>query len=326
MIPFGVSFDGFIPISEAVGFGQAAEACGARSFWVAEHLGFRETFLTSLALMQATRETRVFPTAVSPYLRHPMPTAMAMASLSELHPGRFGIAIGVGNPMFLKESGLEIEKPIGAVRDYVSALRALLSGAPVAQQGRTFQLDNARLGFVPASPPPIYTAPMGPQMLKLSGRIADGLVLSAGLTTDYARRSLAIADEGVRQAGRDPAALRKTSYIYFIAGGDRAERDQKVLQKLAFLFRNRNLAENLNSSGVPLDHEALMAAVARRDMAAAVALVPAEAIEAFTVAGDAAECRRRLQAYLDAGLEEPVLALIGDAGDRRRSLEIIKTL
>lgn len=328
MIPFGVSFDGFIPISEAVAFGQAAEAAGARSFWIAEHLGHREPFLTAMALLNATEHARVFPTAISPYLRHPTPTAMALASLAELHPNRVGVAVGVGNPMFLKESGVAIDKPVGAVRDYVAALRALFSGEPVEIDGRgeSFRLDGARMGFAVGTPPAVYTAPTGPQMLKLSGKIADGLVLSAGLTTAFARRSLAIAEEGARDAGRDPASLRKTSYIYFIAGGDRAERDRKVLQKLAFLFRNKGLAENLAGSGVALDHEALMAAVARRDMDEAVSLVPAEAIDAFTVAGDAAECRKRLQAYLDIGLEEPVLALIGDAQDRLRSLDVIKTV
>jgi 5,10-methylenetetrahydromethanopterin reductase len=326
MIPFGISFDGFIPIAEAVETAKLAEACGARSFWVAEHLGFRESFLTSLALAQATKAARVFPTSVSPYLRHPMPTAMAFASLAELLPDRVGVAIGVGNPMFLKESGLTVEKPVKAIRDYVAALRSLLSGEPVNESGLTFRLDGARLGFKPDPLPPIYLAPMGPQMLRLAGRIADGLVLSAGLTAAYAKQSLDSAADAARENGRDPSALRKTSYIYFIAGGETKERNVKVRQKLAFLFRNQNIADNLRSSGLRIDHEGIMAAVARRDQAQAMALVPNEAVELFSVAGDAAECRRRLQAYADAGLDEVVLSLIGNVEDRMRSMQIVKTL
>lgn len=324
MIPFGVSFDGFTPIAESVATAKLAEDAGARSFWVAEHLGFRESFVTSLAIAQATRQARIFPTSVSPYLRHPLPTAMALASLAEFLPGRFGIAVGVGNPMFLRESGLTVEKPIKAVRDYVGAMRALLTTNPVAMEGATFTLNNARLAFRPDELPPIYLAPMGPQMLRLSGAIADGLVLSAGLTTAYVAQSLALAADSARERGIDPAQLRKTSYIYFCAGGDAQDRKDKLRQKLAFLFRNQNIADNIRSSGLDIDQEAIMAAIAQRDQAKAASHVPDAAIEVFTVSGDAAECRKRLREYLDAGLDELVLSLVGTAEDRMRSLSIIK--
>lgn len=326
MIPFGVSFDGFVPIAETAATAKVAEQCGAQSFWVAEHLGYRESFATSLVLAQSTTQARIFPTSVSPYLRHPMPTAMALASLSEFLPGRFGIAIGVGNPMFLKESGLSVERPIKAVRDYVSAIRGLLSADPVAMEGATFALNNARLSFQPGELPPIYLAPMGPQMLSLSGKIADGLVLSAGLTTSYVSQSLAIASNAAKEAGRDPAQLKKASYIYFFAGGETRDRADKIRQKLSFLFRNKNIADNIRSSGLAIDQEAIMAAIAKRDTAAAAALVPNEAVEIFSVSGDAAECRNRLRAYLDAGLQELVLSLVGTVEDRMRSLDIIRSL
>lgn len=326
MIPFGVSFDGFVPMAEAAATAKFAEECGARSFWVAEHLGFRESFLTSLVLAQSTMQARIFPTSVSPYLRHPMPTTMALASLAELLPGRFGVAIGVGNPMFLKESGLAVEKPIKAVRDYVAAMRGLLSGEPVTMEGLTFNLNNARLAFRPEDLPPIYLAPMGPQMLRLSGGISDGLVLSAGLTTAYVAQSLAIASAAAAEAGKDPKDLRKASYIYFFAGGDDADRKAKIKQKLAFLFRNQNIADNIRSSGLNIDQEAIMAAIAERDQAKAASLVPDEAVELFSVSGDEAECRRRVREYQDAGLEELILSLVGTAEDRMRSLQIIKAL
>ncbi|MCA9091066.1 MAG: LLM class flavin-dependent oxidoreductase [Planctomycetaceae bacterium] len=325
MISLGISFDGFVPIRDAVEIAKLAENCGIRSFWVAEHLGYRETFATSLALAQATAEARIFPTSVSPYLRHPTPTAMALASLSEYLPGRFGIAVGVGNPMFLRESGIAIEKPLKAVRDYVAAMRELMSCEPVTQEGLTFRLAGARMAFTPEDLPPIYLAPMGPKMLELSGEIGDGLVLSAGLTARFAGQSIEKAVVGARRSKRDPERFGKASYLYFIAGGDRRERDEKVRQKLAFLFRNENLRANIHSSGLDIDQEAVMAAIARRDIAAATALIPQEAVEVFAIAGDANECRTRLEAYANAGVEECVLSLLGTAEDKHRSLKIART-
>jgi 5,10-methylenetetrahydromethanopterin reductase len=205
-------------------------------------------------------------------------------------------------------------------------MRGLLTTEPVAIEGLTFALENARLAFRPDPLPPIYLAPMGPQMLRLSGNIADGLVLSAGLTTAYVAQSLAMADAAASESGKDPKALQKASYIYFFAGGDAHDRNDKIRQKLAFLFRNENIADNIRSSGLSIDQEAIMAAIAKRDHAQAASLVPDEAVELFSIAGDASECRRRVREYLDAGLQELVLSLVGTAGDRMRSLEIIRTL
>jgi 5,10-methylenetetrahydromethanopterin reductase len=324
--PFGVSFDGFVPVRDAVATAQAAEDCGAHSFWIAEHLGYRESITTTTAIALATRSARVFPTALSPYLRHPMPTAMAISTLAELVPGRCGVAVGIGNPMYLRESGIEVEKPVGAIRDYVAALRALMQAAPVAQEGSTFALRGARIAFAPPERAPVYLAPMGPQMLKLSGAIADGLVLSAGLSIAFIRDSLGIASEEAKAKGRGPAALRKTAYVYFIAGGDLMDQRTKVRQKLAFLFRNENLRENIRASGLPIDHDAIISANSRRDAEAALALVPEEAVDAFAIAGSKQDCAKRAQSYLDAGLDEIILSLVGTQEDRTRSLSVLREL
>ena len=78
-------------MAELVATAKLAEDAGARSFWVAEHLGFRESFVTSLAIAQATRQARIFPTSVSPYLRHPLPTAMALANSLNSFPEDLGL-------------------------------------------------------------------------------------------------------------------------------------------------------------------------------------------------------------------------------------------
>ncbi len=326
MMPFGISFDGFSPVSEAIELARHAEAAGAQSFWIAEHLGFRETFVTATALGLATRRARLVPTSISPYLRHPMPTAMSLATLDELLPGRAAVAIGVGNPMFLRESGLAVDKPVRAVREYVQALRALADGVPVEQSAHTFALNGARLAFGGPGRTPIHLAPMGPQMLRLSGQIADGVVLSAGLSLPFVEQSLTLARAGCEAAGRDPTKLHRSAYVYFMGGGDERDQRAKIRQKLAFLFRNESLAGNITASGLPIDHAAIMAAVARRDMDEAVRLVPDEAADVFSIVGTAQQCRNRIEQYLAAGLDEIVLSLSGQAADRLRSLDVMRAL
>lgn len=320
----GFSFDGFSPTGEAMAFAREADAAGAAGLWMAEHLGYREALVSCMAFATQTERAMVIPTAISPYLMHPTPTAMAFATMAEAAPGRVGIAVGVGNPLFLQEQGRTLEKPVRAVREFIEALRALWSGDAVHQDAMLFALAGARMAFRPPEPVVVYIAAIREQMLKLAGRIADGVVLSSGLSVAYAGQSLALCDEAARAAGRDPAALRKAGYFYFAASEDGRQAIERLRQKLAFLFRNRALADNIRSTGIPIDQEAIIAAVSRRDLEAAARLVPDEAVEAFAIAGTPRQCRERLEAYIDAGVDEPVLMGSGPPESQAHALDIVR--
>lgn len=322
----GVSFDGFGPFDESVAFAKQAVEAGASSLWMADHLGYRESILSCLAFAMVTKTARVVPTAVSPYLRHPMPTAMQMATLSEAAPGRVALAVGVGNPMFLGESGEVIAKPLLVVREFVEALRRLWSGEPVRMEASRFRFNNARMMFQPPRPIPIYLSPMKEQMLKLAGKLADGLVLSAGISPAFVRKSLSFMNEGAGEAGRDPKTLNAAGYISFMAAEDGRRAVDTVRQKLAFLFRNKFLDDNIAFTGIPIDQEAIMAAISKRDYAAAARLVPDDAVDAFAVAGTVRQCCDKLQAFAEAGLQELVLFMAGDATDQQFGLAVIREM
>ncbi|MBM3358859.1 MAG: LLM class flavin-dependent oxidoreductase [Betaproteobacteria bacterium] len=326
IMKLGVSFDGFAPYGEALGFAKEAAAAGAGSLWMADHLGYREPIVSCLGFASAIADVRVVPTAVSPYLRHPMPTAMQMATLAEAAPGRVALALGTGNPLFLGESGESIDKPIAVAREFVTALRALWSGRPVEQEAMRFRLRGARMMFTPPAPIPIYLAPMKPQMLALSGKIADGVVLSAGLSPGFVRESLKHAAAGAKEARRDYGALHVAGYISFAASPDGRRAVEEVRKKLAFLLRNRYIDDNIAHSGIPIDQAAIIEAMGRRDYAAAAKLVPDAAVEAFAVAGTVQQCCDQLTKYKNAGLGELVLLLAGNVEDQRFGLSVIREL
>ena len=322
-IRIGLSFDGFASFDEALATARRAVDAGARSLWMAEHLGYRQSLVSCMAFALRTERAAVVPTALSPYMWHPMAVAMAMATIAEAAPGRAAIALGTGNPMFLRESGIEPDRPVRVMREFIECVKRLWAGEPVRYEGETVRLDGARMAFEPGSEIPIYVAAMGDQMLRLAGRIGDGVVLSAGLSTDYAAQSLALTAEGAAKAGRDFASVRKAAYIYTAVSEDGRRAIDAVRGKIAFLMRNEFLAENVRQSGIEMDREAVMDAVRRRDFDAATRLIPDEAAEAFAVAGTPARCRDRLEAYLGAGIEEPVLSVLGDGRDRELGFELL---
>lgn len=323
-VEIGVVFDGFDDAREMIRLARGAEAAGAASVWVAEHMGWREAVTACAGIAGATETVRLVPTAISPYLWHPTPTAMALATLEELAPGRVAVAVSVGNLLNLKESGHQPVRPVAAIGDMVADLRALWTGERVLQEAPAYSLHGAYMNFSPSAPISIYVASTGPQVLRLSGRIADGVLLSGGLTLDSTRRCLAFAEEGLRAAGRDRNALRRASLIYFSVSPDGRAAVEDLKTKLAYLFRSTRHADNIATAGLPIDHEAIMDAVGRRDLDAAAAMIPDEAIEAFCVGGTPADCRRLLAGYLEAGIEEPILQISGMPENKALALDLVR--
>ena len=322
----GIAFDGFTNAKAAVEVAKEAAKAGAGSFWLAEHLGYRSAAGTAMAFAMAAPGPMLVPTAISPYLWHPTAVAMELGTLDDIVPGAVGIAIGVGNPLFLQENGRSLDRPIVAVREFVDALRRLWTGEPVHMDGEFVKLAGARMAFRPSRHPVIYIAATGPDMLKATGRFGDGVVLSAGLSRESVAHSLRLCQEGAEKAGRDHGGFRKAGYIFFSVGESSREARDRLRPKLAFVMRNKFLADNIRQSGIPIDHEAIVAAVARRDIAAATALIPDEAIEAFGIAGTRQECRDALLSFIEHGIEEPVLSLIGEPPHHLMALDVLREL
>jgi 5,10-methylenetetrahydromethanopterin reductase len=325
-MPVGVFFDGFSSTAEMLEVSRAAEDAGATSLWFAQHMGYREAMVWATAAASVTQRATLVPTAISPYLWPPLPIAMAISTLGEFAPGRVVLNVSVGNILNLGESGIEPVKPIRVMRDYVETLRALWAGTPVTHEGELHKLRGAKMVFDQGKQYPVTIASTGPQMLKLAGEIADGVLLSAGLTLTSTQRCLELADTGVRAKDRDPKALRRYSFINFNVSRDGAAAKAAMLRKLAFLFRSRGHADNIKSSNLPIDHAAIMAAHARHDFDGAVSLMPVEAANVFGVAGTPAECRERLEQYLAVGLDEPIIEVSGGPEERTLALEVVRDM
>jgi 5,10-methylenetetrahydromethanopterin reductase len=322
-MPVGVFFDGFSSTAEMLETCREAEFAGASSLWFAQHMGYRDALIWATAAASVTQRATLAPTAISPYLWPPLPVAMAISTLGEFAQGRVILNVSVGNILNLAESGIEPVKPIRIMREYVEALRALWAGKPVTHEGELHKLRGAKMVFDQGRQYPIYIASTGPQMLKLAGEIADGVLLSAGLTLASTQRCLALAAAGVAAKRRDPMALRTCTFINCHVSRDGAAAKAAMLRKLAFLFRSRGHADNIRSSNLAIDHDAIIAAHARHDFDGAVRLLPIEAANVFAVAGTPAECRERLQQYLAMGVDEPIIEVSGSRDERKLALDVV---
>lgn len=320
----GIYFDGFSSASEIMDVAHQAEMAGAESLWFAQHMGYREAMMMAAAVAGVTKSSKLVPTAITPYLWPSVPTAMSLATLNELAPGRVQIAVSVGNVLNLGESGVEAVKPVRVIREYVENVRALLSGEVVRRDGEIEDLRGAHMEFGKGIAVPIYVASTGPKVMQLAGQIGDGILLSAGLTHAYTRRCLEAVEAGARKAGRDPDSVRKAGFINLNVSEDGQAAKAALLRKLAFLFRSRGHSENVKSSNLDIDHQAIIEALSRRDLDGATRLLPEEAATTFGVAGTPDECRQLLEAYLAIGLTEPIIEVTGSKGERHLALTLIR--
>jgi 5,10-methylenetetrahydromethanopterin reductase len=178
-----------------------------------ERLGFDDLWLTDSSLhsryvyvyltLAARRTTRMrLGTAVTnPVTRHPALTAIALSTVDDVSGGRAVLGIGAGDRP-LHSLGFR-PAPLARLEQSVAAIRALWAGETVDLQAPGFELHDAHLRF-PARPGlPVYLSASGPKTLELAGRIADGVILLAGLHPEGLRWAIEHIDRGVDAAGRD---------------------------------------------------------------------------------------------------------------------------
>jgi alkanesulfonate monooxygenase SsuD/methylene tetrahydromethanopterin reductase-like flavin-dependent oxidoreductase (luciferase family) len=123
----------------------------------------------------------------------------------------------------MSQVGAHVESPLTLLREYITALRALLAGQEVTTSGRYVRLDGVTLDWPPAQPPPILAGAIRPLSLKLSGECADGTILTGGTTPESTRQSRAYIDQGRAVAGRsDPHPV--IVYMHAATGPGAAER------------------------------------------------------------------------------------------------------
>src|SRR4026208_1983444 len=113
----GLCFDVFYSIQEMIELAQLADQVGMHSVWMSDHLCFRDSLTTSMALLASTKKIKVAAAPMSPYSRNPMITALSIARMDEVAPGRVIAGPGTGNAAALKEAGMESPHPLQTMRE-----------------------------------------------------------------------------------------------------------------------------------------------------------------------------------------------------------------
>lgn len=180
----------------------ATEAAGVGELWLWEDCFAESGMAPASAVLAWTERLRVGVGLFPVPLRNVALTAMEIATMARLFPGRFLPGIGHGVLPWMGQVGARAASPLTLLREYGTALRRLLDGENVTSSGRYVALDGVQLRWQP-DPLPLLVGAEGPKTLALAGEIGDGIILTGGTGTDVAAQAIAIAQQARREAGNE---------------------------------------------------------------------------------------------------------------------------
>ncbi|GLY31027.1 LLM class flavin-dependent oxidoreductase [Kineosporia sp. NBRC 101731] len=291
-LTFSVRLSSGTPVSVFRECALAAEELGFDQIWTGNDLLRRSGIVPVTVALTATSRIRVGSSVLNPVSLHPAEIAMIAAQLQDISHGRYLLGLGAGSEVFLRWAGLEPARPVPRTREGLRAVRALLEGR--VPEGWH---EQARLKDGPALPTPIYLGAMGPKMLALAGREADG-ALALCLPPDRIEWFSAQIDEG-RGGRTDPFDL--ACCLWVSIDDDREAAKRRLASKIA-PYAGSLAPDTLEAAGFDVERFAhVQALMTAGDTEAAIDAVD-EAMLRLGMAGDVNDVTERCEELVSRGV------------------------
>ncbi|QKW23811.1 LLM class flavin-dependent oxidoreductase [Kitasatospora sp. NA04385] len=296
----GVMLPRDLPVRQILPYARRAEELGFDELWVVEDLGWRGGIAQAASVLAATERITVGIGILPAGARNVCFAAMELATLAQLHPGRLTAGLGHGMREWMEQAGgAWPASPLTLLREYATALRALLRGEDGPADGRYVRCGGVRLTEIPDVVPPVLLGVRGPRSQALAGEVADGLLLAEPAAPGYVAAALEhLGRRGARVVTYDVAAVDPD--------GDAAV--ERVRAGLAAIGEP-DWAPHIE----PLPFAAAFRAhrAASADGAEFARTMPAEWVRALAVTGTPAEARAAIAARHAAGATGVVLTPVG---------------
>ncbi len=331
-VKVGVIFKSYEPLSAIRDYAAQTEASGYQGgFWIAEaYHWFRSYGLEArgcfTALSVASMATKQIPIGLgitSPYMRHPTIQASEAAGIHELSDGRFIMGIGVGKVgIEYLEYDIDVMKPVPVHQEAIDIMRKVWSGEKYEYKGQFFESSMPaydRAGDGLCTDMPIYVGATGPFMQRLAGRSSDGMLL-AGLTSPaFVKYAVDNMHKGAEKVGRKlPHDFPVGGVILAACSRDGAKAREATRSYTGTYIVNklRNIKNDVILAGSGLPDETwdpFRKAIENGTADNVTHLVTDEMQRRFTViSGTPEECLEITQELVDAGLNLPMLEVVGE--------------
>lgn len=317
---FGITFKPDMTPQRMVALTQQAEAAGFTYGWSFDsHMLWHEPYPLLTLMAVNTARMRLGTLVTNPIVRDATVTASLLATLNVISGGRMDLGIGRGDSsrrvMGKKPATME------RLEETVRIVRTLARGGEIDYDGTTVRMPWSN------SEVPVWIAAYGPKVLRLAGRIGDGVILQFA-DPDLIRWCLGFVREGAEAARRDFSKIQVMSAAPVWVSSDVARARDQVrwfpalvsnhVVDLVSRYKPEELPQALtayirNRKGYDYHHHAEVGS----DNAG---FVPDEIVDRYCIVGPVAEHRRRLEELFAIGVTQFNIYLM--SGDEEETLEV----
>jgi probable F420-dependent oxidoreductase len=255
----------------------------------------RTAYLSAAAATLAETQLELATGVAVAFPRSPMVTAATAWELAEASGGRFRLGLGTQVRAHIERRyGTAFDPPGPRLEEYVHAVRACFSafrGEPLAFDGRFTKMSLLPRGWSPGpldvDDPPIDIAAVGPWMLKMAGRVADGVHVHPLNTPTYLAETVApCVREGCDAAGRPHDAVQLLVPCFTVVGDSEEERvgwREATRTQIAFYGSTPNYAFIFEQIGAPDTTPRIRERQKAGDVAGMAAVITDDILDHFAV-------------------------------------------
>ena len=307
------------PIRDGMEYARYAEERGFEAVWQAESRLVRDAIVPMAAFAAVTDHIMIGSGVINNWTRNIGLLAATFLTLDDLAPNRIICGIGAWWDPLAKNVGIERRKPLTAMRETIEVMRRLLAMERVTYHGEFHHVDGIELDVVHGRREPrdvkVMIGATGPQMMELTGEIADGAVLNYCVPPEYNIEAMEQLQRGADRAGRKLEDIDRPQLVVCSVHEDRKTALDGARELLTqYLAQQPHIAK---ASGVKPEvvqqiQMTLGWPATKEQVRAAMKYVPDELVQHITASGTPAEVKAKVREYIHYGATCPVLYPLGD--------------
>ncbi|MFF8596284.1 LLM class F420-dependent oxidoreductase [Streptomyces sp. NPDC015220] len=292
-----------LPVEEVVRQAREARASGLKSLWFGQTFGYDSPTIAAIVGREVP-DIHLGTSALPVFGRHPLLVAGQARTVQAATGGRYHLGIALGTKLFTEGAfGLPFDRPVARLREFLTALRQLTESGRADFEGELLTARTPLPAAVPGAEPPVplLVAAMGPQALRVSGRLADGILPYLAGPRALAEHIVPAVTRAAQEAGRP--APRVVAFVPGVVTGEPDRVRATAHEALTFYQQIPSYARVIEQSGAA--HPVELAAI-----------------------GDAKHLAETVRRYRDAGATEVVVSgsELGGRDDRLRTWEALGEL
>lgn len=314
-VGFATGYDPNMNVREIADWMRRADQRGFVMGFFSETIELNRDSVSALTAAGLATERMTLGATQTVRIRNPLVMAQTIASLDEITGGRMILSPGACTDTHARRYGLEPISPPKTLREWVEAMRLVISGQNASYHGEVVHFDNARLGFEPTRDHiPFLIPATSTTGLRLAGKIGDGVMLNAVCSPEYSANALAIVRKSIEEAGRNWDDFIVAQIVNCSIEDDHETALDQVRWEVATKFDPIQLpfiAGPKMRVGEPYIHEQdiprFEEAWEKGGKSALVQAVPDSYVEGMTASGTPEEVKEKVDRYRQVGVHIPVL-------------------